>query len=72
MKIEITINSSKYVVERESFDAETAFDDFLNLLFISGVEVEELQKIINLSLKKTVKENHKKDELKNLPNTCNL
>ena len=72
MKIEITINNSKYVVERESFDAEIAFDDFLNLLFISGVEVEELEKIINIASKKIVKENHKKDELKNLPNTCNL
>ncbi len=72
MRIEITINGSKYLVERESFDAETAFDDFLNLLFISGVEVEDLEKIINLASKKTVKENHKKDELKNLPNTCNL
>lgn len=71
MKIEITINDNKYVVERTSFDIEVAFDDFLNLLFISGVDIQELQKITTLVSEKT-KNNHKKDESKNLQNTCNL
>lgn len=71
MKIEITINGNKYVVERTSFDIEVAFDDFLNLLFISGVDIQELQKITTLAPEKT-KNNHKKDESKNLQNTCNL
>jgi len=71
MKIEITLHNNKYVVERESFDVETAFDDFLNLLFIAGVDIQELEKITTISSDK-IKQNHKKDESKNLPNTCNL
>lgn len=71
MKIEITLHNNKYVVERESFDVEIAFDDFLNLLFIAGVDIQELEKITTISSDK-IKQNHKKDESKNLPNTCNL
>ena len=71
MKIEITLNSNKYVIERESFDVEIAFDDFLNLLFIAGVDIQELEKITTITPDKS-KKNHKKDESKNLPNTCNL
>lgn len=71
MKIEITINGNKYVVERTTFDVEVAFDDFLNLLFISGVDIQELEKITTLASEKT-KNNHKKDESKNLQNSCNL
>lgn len=69
MKIEITLHGSKYVVEREKFKAETAFDDFLNLLFIAGVEVEDLQKIIETS---KTKQNHKKDESKRIQNSSHL
>jgi hypothetical protein len=71
MKIEITLNSNKYVIERETFDVETAFDDFLNLLFIAGVDIQELEKIIAITPYKA-KKNHKKYESKKLPNTCNL
>jgi len=71
MKIEITKDGSKYVIERETFDAETAFDDFLNLLFISGVEIEDLQTIINTSSNK-LKENHKKNEPKRKENFSHL
>ena len=71
MKIEITLNSNKYVIERESFDVEIAFDDFLNLLFIAGVDIQELEKITTITPDKS-KQNHKKDESKNLPNTFNL
>ena len=71
MKIEITKDGSKYVIERETFDAEIAFDDFLNLLFISGVEIEDLQKIINTSSNK-LKENHKKNEPKRKENFSHL
>ena len=71
MKIEITLNSNKYVIERESFDVEIAFDDFLNLLFIAGVDIKELEKIIAITPDKAQK-NHKKYESKKLPNTCNL
>ncbi len=71
MKIEITLNSNKYVIERESFDVEIAFDDFLNLLFIAGVDIQELEKITTITPDKA-KKNHKKDESKNLQNTCNL
>ena len=69
MKIEITKDGSKYVVERETFDAETAFDDFLNLLFISGVDIEDLQKIIETG---KIKQNHKKDESKRIQNSSHL
>lgn len=69
MKIEITKDGSKYVVERETFDAETAFDDFLNLLFISGVDIEDLQKIIETG---KIKQNHKKNEPKRVQNFSHL
>ena len=66
MKIEIEIGGSKYAVERQEFNAELAFDDFLNLLFIAGIDIEQLNEIIN-----TQKQNHKKNEQAN-PNSCNL
>ena len=69
MKIEITKDGSKYVVERKNFDAETAFDDFLNLLFIAGIDIEDLQKIIK---SEKVKQNHKKDEPKGIQGFSNL
>jgi hypothetical protein len=47
MKIDITVNGSTFSVEREGFDAEVAFDDFLNLLFISGVDKKDEQAISN-------------------------
>ena len=71
IKIEITKDGSKYVIERDSFDAEIAFDDFLNLLFISGVEIEDLQTIINAPNTK-LKQNHKKDEPKTIQGFSNI
>lgn len=67
MKITIEINNNKYSVERDEFNPELVFDDFLNLLFISGVEPEELLQIIN-----NTKQNHKKDESEAISNSCNL
>ena len=71
MKIEITKDNTKYSVEREEFEAETALDDFLNLLFISGTELTELEKILKL-LNNKQQENHKKDESKTIQGFSNL
>ena len=66
MKIEIEIDGSKYAVERQEFNAEVAFDDFLNLLFIAGIDIEKLSELIDIQ-----KQNHKKNEQAN-SNSCNL
>ena len=71
MKIEITSNNGKYAVERKSFDAETAFDDFLNLLFISGVDIKELEEIIKIGNER-FKNNHKTNESKTIQNSSHL
>lgn len=71
MKIEITSNNGKYAVERKSFDAETAFDDFLNLLFISGVDIKELETIIKIGNER-FKKNHKTNESKTIQSSSHL
>jgi len=71
MKLELTINGNKFSVEREGFEAEVAFDDFLNLLFVAGIELEDIEEILKLSNNK-LKENHKKDESKAIKGLSNL
>ena len=44
--IEVTIDGSKYSVQRETFDLRTAYDDFLNLLFMSGADVNEMADLL--------------------------
>lgn len=71
MKLELTIQGNKFSVERESFEPERAFDDFLNLLFVSGIEVEAIEEILKLSNNK-IKENHKRNEPKANKSLSNL
>jgi hypothetical protein len=71
MKLELTINGNKFSIQRETFEAEVAFDDFLNLLFVAGIELEDIEEILKLSNNK-LKENHKKDESKTIKGLSNL
>jgi hypothetical protein len=71
MKIQIIRDNTTYSVEREEFDAELAFDDFLNLLFISGTELQDLENLINILNEKS-KQNHKKDESKTIQGFSNI
>jgi len=70
IKIEININGAKTSVEREIVDPVQAFDDLLNLLFVSGIDTEELVKSI-IETSNKIKNNHK-NESKDLPNTCSI
>lgn len=71
MKIQIIRDNTTYSIEREKFDAEEAFDDFLNLLFVSGTELKDLEDLINVLNEKS-KQNHKKDEPKTIQGFSNI
>ena len=67
--IEVTIDGSKYSVQRETFDLRTAYDDFLNLLFMSGADVNEMA---DLLAEQAIKKNHTTDEDQPVSNPCNI
>jgi len=58
-------------VEKERFDAKEAFEDFLNMLFISGTDIEEIRDIIE-SWTAQPKKNHKSNEEPGNKGACNL
>ncbi len=71
MKIQIIRDNTTYSIEKEEFDAEEAFDGFLNLLFISGTELEDLENLLNI-LNEKAQQNHKKDESKTNQSFSNI
>ena len=70
IKIEIATEGGKLTLERENIDPVEALDDLMNLLFISGFEIDSVEKAI-LDCAEKLKNNHKNDT-KTVQNTCSL
>lgn len=70
-KISLEMGSDRYTVERPNFSPREAFEDFLNMLFISGTDIEEIRDIIDSWTDQT-KKNHKTNEPKADKGPCNL
>ena len=70
IRIEIINEGSKTVIEREEIHPVTALDDLLNILFISGFELEDIREALQI-LTNPQKNNHK-NESKDVQNTCSI
>jgi len=55
---------------REKVDPVNCLDDLINILFVSGLDIEEVQKAI-LETAEQIKKNHK-NEPKTNTNTCSI
>jgi archaellum component FlaD/FlaE len=60
IKIEIFKDGVKTTLEREKVEPLEALDDLLNLLFVTGFELENIEKAI-LDFSEKLKNNHKND-----------
>jgi hypothetical protein len=55
---------------REKIEPVNCLDDLINILFMAGYEIEDIQKAI-LETAEHIKNNHK-NEPKTIPNTCSI
>lgn len=69
--ISVQVGEEKYTVEKSDFNAREAFDDFVNLMFISGTDIEQIKEIID-SYRVDAQKNHRKNEGKADKGPCNL
>jgi hypothetical protein len=60
IKIEIVKDGVKTTLERENIEPIEALDDLLNLLFVTGFDLEPIEKAI-LDFSEKLKNNHKND-----------
>jgi hypothetical protein len=60
IKIEIVKDGVKTTLERENIEPIEALDDLLNLLFVTGFELETIEKAI-IDFSEKLKNNHKND-----------
>lgn len=70
IKIEIHKDGAKTTLERENIEPIEALDDLMNLLFVSGFEINAVEKAI-IDCADKLKNNHKNDT-KTFQNTCSL
>jgi len=69
--IEITIDGATYSVQREALDVKIAYDDFLNLLFLSGADLADLAELLGRPAE-TQKNNHDPEQYNPVSNPCNI
>lgn len=71
--ITITVDGATYSVQREGFDVQTCYDDFLNLMFLSGADLDSLSAILkNVQIGGQPKKDHIQDEDQPISNPCNI
>lgn len=71
--ITVTVDGATYSVQRDEFDVQTCYDDFLNLLFMSGADLDSLSEIVKAGqIGGKPKKDHTKDEDQQLSNPCNI
>jgi hypothetical protein len=70
IKIEISTGGGKLTLERENIEPVEALDDLMNLLFVSGFEINSVEEAI-IDCAEKIKNNHKNDT-KTVQNTCSL
>lgn len=68
--IQIENDGVIHTTTREKIDPVNCLDDLINILFVSGFEIEDVQKAI-LETAEQIKKNHK-NESKTIPNTCSI
>lgn len=61
IKIEISSERIKHTVEREDINPETSLDDLINILFISGYDISDIE-IAIISLADKLENKHKNDK----------
>lgn len=69
--IEITIDGATYSVQREALDVKTAYDDFLNLLFLSGADLADLAELLGRPAE-AQKNNHDPEQDQPVSSPCNI
>lgn len=62
IRIEVIRNGSKHTIERQGIDPTLIFEDIINILFASEVDIELLKKTI-LEIADTIKENHSNENI---------
>jgi hypothetical protein len=68
--IQIETDGVIHSTTREKIDPVHSLDDLMNLLFVAGYDLDEIQKAI-LETAEQIKNNHK-NESKTIPNTCSI
>ena len=68
--IQIETDGVIHSTTREKIDPVHSLDDLMNLLFVAGYEIEDIQKAI-VETAEHIKNNHK-NESKTIPNTCSI
>lgn len=71
MTIEVTIDGAKYAIQRETFELRTAYDDFLNLMFLAGADLSEMAAILS-ALDESKKNNHEGEQDRPVSSPCNI
>jgi flagellar basal body rod protein FlgF len=64
IRIEIDKDGAKSIIERNNVDVVTSFEDLMNLLFISGTDIKDLEAAL-LELSQEIQKNHKNDQQTN-------
>lgn len=68
--IQIETDGVIHSTTREKIEPVDCLDDLINLLFVAGYEIDDIQKAI-LETAEHIKNNHK-NESKTIPNTCSI
>ena len=72
IRIEIERDGAKSIIERNNIDVVTSFEDLMNLLFISGTDIKDLEAAL-LELSHEIQKNHKNEQQANQhPRTLGL
>jgi hypothetical protein len=72
IRIEIRKNGATNTIERDGVDATTSIEDLMNLLFISGTDIHELEESL-ITISQEIKNKHKNEHQANKnPSTMGL
>jgi len=70
-RITLQVGSKTYSVDKPDFEPQETFDDFVNLMFISGTDIDQILQILN-SYRENTPKNHKINARKADKGPCNL
>lgn len=72
IRIEIRKNGATNTIERDGVDPTTSIEDLMNLLFISGTDIHELEESL-ITISQEIKNKHKNEHKANKnPSTMGL
>lgn len=72
IRIEIIRNGARNIIERDEVDVITSMEDLMNLLFISGTDIHELEESF-VTISQDIKNKHKNEQQANQnPRTLGL